>query len=148
DEAKQLFQESLTLSRVSGSQWGMAGAMSQGTGGSAEYTRAKSDFREAMTAYAAALKDPDSREPLLRAFQKLTAVTSNTGDFVATNALFQENLSYFQQSGDTWGEAATMGYMGRVACAAGNYDDAETRLKGALRIAGETGEKALALDIL
>jgi tetratricopeptide (TPR) repeat protein len=148
DEAKQLFQESLTLSRVSGSQWGMAGAMSQGSGGSAEYARAKSDFRDAMTAYAAALKDPDSREPLLKAFQKLAHVTGSTGDYASTSALFQENLAYFKQSGDSWGEAASMGYLGRVACAAGDYADAEAHLKGALRIAAETGEKTLALHVL
>ena len=34
----------------------MAGAMSQGGGGSAEYARAKNELRDALAAYAAALK--------------------------------------------------------------------------------------------
>jgi len=148
DEAKQLFQESLTLSRVSGSQWGMAGAMSQGAGGGAEYTRAKSELRDAMAAYAAALKDPASREPLLKTFQKLANITNSTGEYAATSALLGDELAYFKQAGDTWGEAAIMGYLGRVACAAGDYREAEKQLNAALKIASETGETALALDVL
>src|SRR4029453_1456901 len=115
DEAKKLFQESLTLSRVSGGQWGMAGAMSQGGGGGAEYARAKNDLRDALATYAAALKDPAAREPLLKTFQKLVSVTDSAEEYPATMALLNEELAYFKQSGDAWGEAAVMGYLGRVA---------------------------------
>jgi eukaryotic-like serine/threonine-protein kinase len=148
DEAKKLFQESLTLSRVSGGQWGMAGAMSQGGGGGAEYTRAKNDLRDALTAYAAALKDPASREPLIRAFQKLANITDSTGEHAATTTLLNEELAYFKQSGDAWGEAAVLGYLGRVACAAGDYAAAESQLNSALELASETAENVLALDVL
>jgi tetratricopeptide (TPR) repeat protein len=148
DEAKKLFQESLTLSRVSGGQWGMAGAMSQGTAGSAEYARAKNDLRDALATYAAALKAPTAREPLLKTFQKLIGVTDSAGEYTATTALLNEELAYFRQSADAWGEAAVLGYLGRVACAAGNYAEAEQHLNGALQMASDTAEDTLALDVL
>jgi tetratricopeptide (TPR) repeat protein len=148
DEAKKLFQESLTLSRVSGGQWGMAGAMSQSAGGGAEYARAKNDLRDALAAYAAALKDPAAREPLLKTFQKLVNITDSAGEHAATTVLLTEELAYFKQSGDAWGEAAVMGYLGRVTCAAGNHAEAEQYLNGALRMASDTAEDTLALDVL
>src|SRR4029434_4181406 len=97
---------------------------------------------------AAALKDPTAREPLLKTFQKLVSVTDSAEEYPATMALLNEELAYFKQSGDAWGEAVVMGYLGRVACTAGDYAEAEQHLNGALKMASDTGEDTLALDVL
>jgi tetratricopeptide (TPR) repeat protein len=149
DEARRLFQESLTLSRGVSGTWGMAGAMSaSGAGGDAEYNRAKNELREAINAYAVSLMNRDNRLALVGAFQKLMAVTDKPSEYPITRALLQDHLTYFQQTGDTWGAGLTMINLGRVAGLAGDYDDARKTLYASLKTANDTHEIPLALGAL
>ncbi len=149
DEARRLFQESLNLSRESGSGWGMAGSMSGGSGGGAKaFAAARSAFREAISAYAAAMKNQTARNPLVTAFQKLSSVTTSPEEYAITQSVFHENLNYFRKADDRWAAAVTLDYLGRIAIAAHNHDDADKHLRDALQSAFDDGETALALDAM
>ncbi|MCB9451522.1 MAG: protein kinase [Anaerolineaceae bacterium] len=148
--AKSYYQESLVLARQAGDEWGLAGSM-QNLGLVAyaenirEYTEIKKTFQSALERYR-----QDGQGPaLLSAFQYfVTSLGNGNQELESLLEMLNDESQRFRKANNRWAEAITLRYTGILCAQRSDYVRGRKYLYAALRIAAESNEAALSLDIL
>lgn len=148
--AKSFYQKSLVMAREAGDEWGLAGSM-QNLGlvthaeTIREYAETQKTFQNTLEQY----RQSRQRETLTDAFQHfLTSMGESNQELEMLLETLNNESQSFRKEKDRWAEATTLCYCGILSIKRNDYNRGRKYLYTALRLATDSSEVALALDIL
>ena len=140
DEARVLFDESLTIGRGSGDKKGIADSLNnlgivawmQG-----DYVTARILFEESLTIK----RELGYKNGIADSLGNLGNVAMVQGDYVQAQVLLEEGLTIRRELGDKWGMANSFVNLGNAAMEQGDYLTAHACLREGLTLCRELGDK-------
>ncbi len=136
-DLEELLQESLTLYRGLGDQWGVAFALSRFLW----TTRPHSDAQRYLQESLAIGREIGDRWTVGLCLDRMGEISQHTGAFGEAKQRYQESREVFHELGDRDAEQMSLDRIGYVARALGCYEEARQCHRESLRISREEGNR-------